>query len=64
MLAEARNRDTEVEALAKTAQYAGDEDPYVKPRVIADDTDDDDDDDDDTDDDGDLGADVDTDSSL
>lgn len=63
LLAEARNRDTEVEALAKTAQYAGDEDPYVKPRVITDDTDDDDDDDDDTDDDGDLGADVDTDPS-
>lgn len=39
LLAEARNRDTEVESLAKTAQYAGDEDPYVKPRVIADDDD-------------------------
>jgi ribosome-binding factor A len=34
LLAEARNRDTEVETLARTAQYAGDEDPYVKPRVI------------------------------
>jgi len=34
LLAEARNRDTEVESLARTAQYAGDEDPYVKPRVI------------------------------
>jgi ribosome-binding factor A len=33
LLAEARNRDTEVETLAKTAQYAGDEDPYVKPRI-------------------------------
>jgi ribosome-binding factor A len=43
LLAEARNRDAEVEGLAKTAQYAGDEDPYVKPRVIADDADMDDD---------------------
>jgi ribosome-binding factor A len=51
LLTEAHNRDTEVENLARTAQYAGDEDPYVKPRVIADgakivggDNDDDDDD--------------------
>src|SRR3978361_1115655 len=44
LLTEARNRDTEVAALATTATYAGDEDPYVKPRVIADDDDDDDDD--------------------
>ena len=51
LLAEAHNRDVEVETLAKTAQYAGDEDPYVKPRVIADDDDLDDDDDDDDDDD-------------
>ena len=53
LLAEARNRDTEVESLAKTAQYAGDEDPYVKPRVYSDDDEDDldDDDDDDADDD-------------
>ena len=43
LLAEAHNRDVEVETLAKTAQYAGDEDPYVKPRVIADDDDEDDD---------------------
>ena len=50
LLTEARNRDTEVESLAKTAQYAGDEDPYVKPRVYADDEDDLDDDDDDDDD--------------
>ncbi|TBN56365.1 30S ribosome-binding factor RbfA [Glaciihabitans arcticus] len=50
LLAEARNRDTEVETLAKTAQYAGDEDPYVKPRVISDDDDDEDDDLDDDDD--------------
>ena len=33
LLAEAQARDAEVEALKKTAQYAGDEDPYVKPRV-------------------------------
>ena len=34
LLTEARNRDDEVEALAKTAQYAGDEDPYLKPKVV------------------------------
>ena len=52
LLTEARNRDTEVESLAKTAQYAGDEDPYVKPRVYTeDDEDDSDDSDDDSDDD-------------
>ncbi|MFB2581827.1 30S ribosome-binding factor RbfA [Herbiconiux sp. P15] len=34
LLAEARARDAEVEGLAKTATYAGDEDPYVKPRTI------------------------------
>ncbi len=34
LLAEATKRDLEVEGLKKTAQYAGDEDPYVKPRVI------------------------------
>lgn len=32
LLREARERDTEVEQLARTAKYAGDEDPYVKPR--------------------------------
>ncbi len=46
LLAEAASRDAEVGTLAKTAQYAGDEDPYVKPRVIADAGADDDDDDD------------------
>ena len=46
LLAEAASRDAEVETLARTAQYAGDEDPYVKPRVIDEDDDDDDDDDD------------------
>ena len=53
LLAEARNRDTEVESLAKTAQYAGDEDPYVKPRVYEEDVEDDDEDDDDDDEDDD-----------
>ena len=53
LLAEAHNRDVEVETLVKTAQYAGDEDPYVKPRVISDDDDLDDDDLDDDDDDDD-----------
>jgi ribosome-binding factor A len=47
LLAEARNRDAEVEGLAKKATYAGDEDPYIKPRVISIDVDDDADDDDD-----------------
>ena len=59
LLVEARNRDAEVLGLAATAQYAGDEDPYIKPRDIAaeeeaagfDDDDDDDDSDDDDDDD-------------
>ena len=37
LLTEAHNRDTEVAALGATAQYAGDEDPYVKPRIIGDD---------------------------
>lgn len=32
LLAEARSRDAEVSSLAATAQYAGDADPYVKPR--------------------------------
>ena len=41
LLAEAASRDAEVETLKKTAQYAGDEDPYVKPRVIDEDEDDD-----------------------
>lgn len=36
LLAEATKRDLEVEAMKKSAQYAGDEDPYVKPRVIPD----------------------------
>jgi ribosome-binding factor A len=46
LLVEARTRDAEVGDLAKTGTYAGDEDPYVKPREYVDDDDDDDDDDD------------------
>ncbi len=34
LLSEAAQRDADVENLKKTAQYAGDEDPYIKPRVI------------------------------
>jgi ribosome-binding factor A len=45
LLAEAHNRDTEVAALGATAQYAGDEDPYVKPHVIVDEDGDEDDED-------------------
>lgn len=59
LLREARERDTAVAGMAASAQYAGDEDPYVKPREFADDDDadveeaDDDDADDDLDDDAD-----------
>lgn len=34
LLAEANKRDLEVEVMKKSAQFAGEEDPYVKPRVI------------------------------
>jgi ribosome-binding factor A len=44
LLAEARNRDTEIENLKSTAQYAGDADPYVKPREFAEDDESDDED--------------------
>lgn len=37
LLSEAQARDAEIERLKSTAQYAGDEDPYVKPKVIDDD---------------------------
>ncbi|MEO6201540.1 MAG: 30S ribosome-binding factor RbfA [Cryobacterium sp.] len=47
LLREARDRDTEVEQLARTSTYAGDEDPYVKSRDL--DAADDDSDDDDVD---------------
>jgi len=43
LLREARERDSQVGALAQGAQYAGDEDPYVKPREFEDDDEDDDD---------------------
>ncbi|MDN3495525.1 30S ribosome-binding factor RbfA [Planococcus sp. APC 4015] len=43
LLREARERDAAVAGLASTATYAGDEDPYVKPREF--DADDDEDDD-------------------
>jgi len=36
LLSEAQTRDAEVERLKSTAHYAGDEDPYVKPRVVDD----------------------------
>ena len=41
LLAEAAARDAAVETQKKTATYAGDEDPYIKPRIIVDDDDDD-----------------------
>lgn len=44
LLREAQQRDTEVAGLAAQAQYAGDEDPYVKPRDLEDDDEDDADD--------------------
>ncbi|MBO9578180.1 MAG: 30S ribosome-binding factor RbfA [Microbacteriaceae bacterium] len=49
-LAEAARRDAEVEALASHAEYAGDADPYVKPREIGDDEDESDEDESDEDD--------------
>lgn len=41
LLAEAHARDAEVESLAKSATYAGEEDPYVKPRQADEDDDED-----------------------
>ncbi len=41
LLAEARDRDSEVATLASGAQYAGDADPYVKPRELSADDEDD-----------------------
>ena len=35
LLAKARAQDQEVDALAKKAEYAGEKDPYVKPRESA-----------------------------
>ena len=40
LLQEARSRDAETSVLAATAEYAGDADPYVKPRDLDDDADD------------------------
>lgn len=42
LLVEARTRDAEVERLAKARNFAGDEDPYVKPRDFAAEEDDED----------------------
>jgi ribosome-binding factor A len=42
LLAKAAAADAEVEKLAKAAAYAGDEDPYVKPRDLSGVDDDDD----------------------
>ncbi|MES2170775.1 MAG: 30S ribosome-binding factor RbfA [Actinomycetota bacterium] len=39
LLAEAAARDSEIDGLKSTASYAGDEDPYVKPRVLDEDED-------------------------
>jgi len=39
LLREATERDNEARALAANAHYAGDEDPYVKPRELDDDED-------------------------
>ena len=36
LLAEAASRDSEIGSLKSTATYAGDEDPYIKPRTAAD----------------------------
>lgn len=46
LLREASARDTEARTLAANAQYAGDEDPYVKPRDDEDEDNDEDDEDD------------------
>jgi ribosome-binding factor A len=51
LLAEARNRDLEVAGLAEAKNYAGDEDPYIKPREFDEDEDDFDDEDDEDDND-------------
>lgn len=36
LLAQARNQDSQVQNLASTASYAGEADPYVKPRELDD----------------------------
>jgi len=45
LLAEAASRDSEIGSLKSTATYAGDEDPYIKPRAAADEDGDEDDED-------------------
>jgi ribosome-binding factor A len=50
LLAEAQKRDAETLRLAREAQYAGDADPYVKPRELGDEDEDEDDEDDDDED--------------
>lgn len=45
LLREAQERDNEARAQAANASYAGDEDPYVKPREYDDEDEDDDDED-------------------
>ncbi|MWB99752.1 30S ribosome-binding factor RbfA [Agromyces seonyuensis] len=50
LLREARERDAATATLAEGASYAGDEDPYVKPRELEDDDEEWDDDEDDWDD--------------
>jgi ribosome-binding factor A len=40
LLKEARSRDAETSVIAATAEYAGDADPYVKPRDLEDDAED------------------------
>ncbi|RWZ55349.1 30S ribosome-binding factor RbfA [Labedella populi] len=62
LLREARERDAETERLASTAAYAGDADPYVKPRDLDEDDDSDDDSDDESDDESDDQSDADTDA--
>ena len=39
LLSEARDRDSQTAVLKQNAKYAGDEDPYVKPRVLEEDVD-------------------------
>ena len=47
LLAEAQKRDAETLRLAREAQYAGDADPYVKPRELSDDEEEDEEEEDD-----------------
>jgi len=62
LLREASARDAEVASLAEKAEYAGDPDPYVKPRELDEDDEDDDfDEDEDLDEDDDVDADVESD---